>query len=132
MHGTGHYTNATNAICYSSSQCIIVQVLGSRGNLYAGPMFYTSLVGDDFYRVLITNMTVGGIAVDVPCREVRSMHTVIDPYSYSRLVFWGLVHKENCISFGAEHFTYCLCFLSCYFMSFLSLQTWGIEEPIAV
>ena len=58
-------------ICDESQWIYFFQVFGDHNdNLYAGSIFYTSITKEDFYRVLITNMSVDGIPVDVHCREV--------------------------------------------------------------
>ena len=54
---------------------LCTQVLGGIDEtLYNGPIFYTSLVQQKFYNVLVTNITVGGTVISLDCGEVRSAY----------------------------------------------------------
>ena len=38
--------------------------------MYEGQLFNTSIVKERFYNVLITNLTVGGLVIEMDCTEV--------------------------------------------------------------
>ena len=38
--------------------------------MYKGQLFNTSIVEERFYNVLITNLTVGGLVIEMDCTEV--------------------------------------------------------------
>ncbi len=52
----------------------VVQVLGGINKTYYHEqrgIHYTSIVKEEFYNVLITNLTVGDNVIDLNCREVK-------------------------------------------------------------
>lgn len=49
----------------------LLQVLGgTNDSLYHGDIFYTPIVQESFYNVLLTNISVGKSAIDLDCSEV--------------------------------------------------------------
>lgn len=40
--------------------------------LYTGSIFYTPIVKEDYYSVLIVNISIGGIQVNLDCTQVRT------------------------------------------------------------
>lgn len=49
---------------------LFLKVLGGHSDGGLSNVFYTSIIHEDFYNVLVTNMSVGGVDVNISCREV--------------------------------------------------------------
>ena len=61
--------------------------------MYEGQLFNTSIVKERFYNVLITNLTVGGLVIEMDCTEVCvCVHVCVCANSYTVMCLFPYMH----------------------------------------